>query len=204
MKNLKGIIFDLDSTLVDVDLDFNKIKDALEIPRECPILEYLEKLSDLKEKQEKEKILLEFELEAARNFEPIAHTMELLELLNSKEIKMAVLTRNCKEAAEIELIHIKKYFDPIFSREDHLNCKPGPDGILSTCKKWNVDPSSVIMTGDYLYDLQAGQNAGTKTIWYNNPKHQGRDFTKEADYSLSSWGVLIKDFDTIIHHLGFL
>ncbi len=204
MKKLEGIIFDLDSTLVDVDLDFNAIKDALVIPREMPILEHLETIVDPTEKAEKEKILLEFELEAARNFKPIPHVKELLVLLKEKNIKMGVLTRNCSAAAEIELKGLQDFFDPIFSREDHKDCKPLPEGVLGTCKKWNVDPSTVIMTGDFLYDIEAGKAAGSKTIWFNNPKHQGRDFSKEADYSLSSWGEMIKSYDVIINHLGFL
>ncbi|MFT6071351.1 MAG: HAD superfamily hydrolase (TIGR01549 family) [Bacteriovoracaceae bacterium] len=203
MKKLEGIIFDLDSTLVDVDLDFNAIKDALNIPRALPILEHLETLTDSKEKQRKEKILLEFELEAARNFKAIPHVKELLLLLKEKEIKMAVLTRNCKAAADLELQGIKDFFDPIFTREDHKDCKPLPGGILGTCKKWKVDAASVIMTGDYLYDLQAGQAAGSKTIWFDNPKYKGRDFSKDADYSLSSWSEMITKFEFITNHLGF-
>ena len=203
MKRLEGIIFDLDSNLDDVDLDFNAIKDALKISREFPILEHLETLTDLNEKKEKEEILLEFELTAAKNHSLIPNVVKLLELLKKKDIKMAVLTRNCKAAAMIELNEIKDFFDPIFTREDHKDCKPLPGGILGTCEKWKVPPSSIIMTGDYLYDLQAGHNAGAKTIWFDNPKYKGRDFSKEADYSIKNWLELIDNFEVITHHLGF-
>jgi HAD superfamily hydrolase (TIGR01549 family) len=204
MKKLEGIIFDLDSTLVDVNLDFSAIKDALKIPRDFPILEFFETLTDAVEKKEKEEVLLNFELEAAKNYSPIPHVDELLIFLKEKNIKMGVLTRNCKEAADIELEKIKEYFDPIFSREDHKDCKPLPGGILGTCKKWQVDPLQVIMTGDYIYDIQAGRSAGCKTIWFDNPKHPRRDFTKEADYSLNNWKEFITNFDAITHHLGFM
>lgn len=204
MKKLEGIIFDLDSTLVDVDLDFNAIKDALKIPHELPILEHLEELTDPKEKASKEKILLQFELDAAKNHSPIAHVKELLSFLKEKKIKMGVLTRNCKAAADIELIDLSHFFDPIFSREDHKDCKPLPGGILGTCELWHVHPSNIIMTGDYLYDLQAGKNAGSKTIWFDNPKHPGRDFSKDADYTLKNWKDFITNFDIITHHLGFM
>jgi HAD superfamily hydrolase (TIGR01549 family) len=204
MKKLEGIIFDLDSTLVDVDLDFNAIKDSLGISRDLPILEHLETISDPIEKEQKEKILLDFELEAAKNFKPISHVTDLLNLLKEKNIKMGVLTRNCKAAADIELKELSHFFDPIFSREDHKDCKPLPGGILGTCSLWHVHPSNIIMTGDFLYDLQAGHNAGSKTIWFDNPKHPNRDFSKDADYTLNNWKEFITNFEVITNHLGFV
>lgn len=203
MKTLKAVIFDLDSTLVDVDLDFFAIREALGIPQPHPILEWLEKMDDLDHKKKLEEELFQHELKAAQNKEVIPHVPKMLEFLKAKEIKLAVLTRNCKEVALLELEGMKHFFDPIFSREDHENCKPEPDGILDACNIWNIKPENTIMVGDYLYDLQAGQNAGTKTIWFNNPKHEQRDFSSDADHSISCWGDFLNDYNEIMNKLGF-
>lgn len=203
MQKLDGFIFDLDSTLVNVDLDFDAIRDFLGIPQPHPILEWLDKLEPGSEKRlEMEKALVKFEEEAAKNHTKIEGVVETLEHLHKKNIKMAILTRNCKEVALLELKDINHFFDPIFSREDHERCKPHPDGILDACKRWGVNPKNTIMMGDYLYDLQAGKNAGSKTIWFNNPKHEGRDFSAHADYSFSCWKSFLKDLDQTLHSLG--
>lgn len=201
MKKLNAIIFDLDSTLVDVDLDFDKIRNTLGIPQPQPILEYLESINDLTKKNKLEKELLSIELDAAKNRVIIPGVMEALELLQSKEIKMAILTRNCKEAALVELEGIKHFFNPIFSREDHKSCKPEPDGILDACSIWDINPSSCLMVGDYLYDLQAGHRAGCKTAWFKNKNHPERDFTDHADITIDCWLEFSKNYASILKEL---
>ena len=42
--------------------------------------------------------------------------------------------------------------------------KPDPDGIFQLARQWGVLPGELVMVGDYLYDLQAGQAAGAATI----------------------------------------
>jgi HAD superfamily hydrolase (TIGR01549 family) len=203
MQKLDGIIFDLDSTLVNVDLDFNKIRDALGIPQPHPILEWLDKLDDLEKKKQLEEELFQFELKAAQDHKKIEGVKEALEHFHSNNIKMAVLTRNCKEVALLELEDIEHFFNPIFSREDHEKCKPHPDGILDACQRWDVNPANTIMMGDYLYDLEAGKNAGSKTIWFDNPKYDERDFTKHADLSFSCWINFLENLEENLNKLGF-
>jgi len=201
MKQLKGIIFDLDSTLIDVDLNFNAIRDALGIPEGHPILEWLDKLEDQEKKEKLHQRLHEFELEAAKNSSIISHVEDTLIFLKEKNLNLGILTRNCKEVAHLELSSLKNFFNPIFSREDHEDCKPNPGGIHGTCKAWKVKPENILMIGDYLFDLQAGHNAGAKSIWFNNPKYQDRDFSKEADYSFNSYEDFKNDFELILEKL---
>ncbi len=55
--------------------------------------------------------------------------------------------------------------------DDCHNCecrKPKPGLLLDAAKKWNIDLKKSYMIGDRWKDVQAGINAGCKTIFINN------------------------------------
>jgi D-glycero-D-manno-heptose 1,7-bisphosphate phosphatase len=59
---------------------------------------------------------------------------------------------------------LKTYMCP-HSPEDKCGCrKPKPTMILEAIKDFNLDPQNVYMVGDRESDINAGINAGTKTI----------------------------------------
>jgi N-acetyl-D-muramate 6-phosphate phosphatase len=48
---------------------------------------------------------------------------------------------------------------------DHLSAiKPDPEGILKGCKNLNIQPEECVYVGDHIKDLQAGLNAGAQVI----------------------------------------
>ena len=48
---------------------------------------------------------------------------------------------------------------------DHTNTrKPDPSGLLLACKLTNSDPKLSMYIGDHKVDIEAGKNAGMKTI----------------------------------------
>lgn len=63
----------------------------------------------------------------------------------------------------------------LLTREEH-KAKPAPDALLHIASHWQIPPENLLYVGDYLYDLQAAQNAKTmsclvtygKTISYAN------------------------------------
>ena len=55
--------------------------------------------------------------------------------------------------------------------DDHDNCecrKPKPGLLLNAKKKWNINLNKSYMIGDRWKDIQAGINAGCKTVFINN------------------------------------
>ena len=78
-------------------------------------------------------------------------------------------------------------FDPAFGRED-APFKPNPHGLQQICAAWQLEPAEVLMVGDYLYDVQAGRNAGTRTALLTH----GREwpFAHLADWTLSRFAEL--------------
>jgi phosphoglycolate phosphatase-like HAD superfamily hydrolase len=63
---LRGVIFDLDGTLVDSRLDFDAMRAEIGIPGRQPVLEYVEKLPPGDFKERCWSILERHEMEGAR------------------------------------------------------------------------------------------------------------------------------------------
>lgn len=69
---------------------------------------------------------------------------------------------------------------------DHVkNIKPDPEGILLACSNLNINPSDCVYIGDHPGDIEAGMNAGTKTIGclygYSLPQKYNRNETMFVD-----------------------
>ena len=69
---------------------------------------------------------------------------------------------------------------------DHVkNIKPDPEGILLACSSLDINPSESVYIGDHPGDIEAGMNAGTKTIGclygYSLPQKYNRNKTMFVD-----------------------
>ena len=71
--------------------------------------------------------------------------------------------------------------------DDHDNCecrKPKPGLILDAGKKWNIDLKRSYLIGDRSKDIEAGKNAGCKTIFidynYKEIKPRNPDFITDT------------------------
>ena len=85
-------------------------------------------------------------------------------------------------------LKIKTKFDDIFvcyhDDIDNCNCRKPKAGLLiEASKKWNIDLKKSFMIGDRWKDIDAGNNAGCKTIFidykYNEIKPNNPDFTTD-------------------------
>lgn len=177
---LRCVIFDLDNTLVNSDLDFARIK--AEIGTDQPILEYRSSVSDV-EKQRIDKILERHEDAAAAGCTLRDGANELIEFLKAQEIRTALLTRNSRRSVEIVIKRHCLVFDCIISREDAVP-KPSPEPVLLICRTLGVSPAETVVVGDFLYDIQSGDAAGCTTILIEGPSRT--KFVAEPDFEADS------------------
>jgi HAD superfamily hydrolase (TIGR01549 family) len=177
---LRCVIFDLDNTLVDSDLDFAAIK--AEIGTDEPILEYRAAAGE-SEKQRVDEILERHERRAASTCGLCEGAVEMLSFLRARGIPAALLTRNSRQSVNTVLARLKLQFDFVISREDSAP-KPSPEPIHMICRRFGVRPEETLMVGDYLYDIQAGQAAGAKTILVYGPHRH--TFVAQPDYEVAS------------------
>uniref|UniRef100_A0A0C9RIG2 TSA: Wollemia nobilis Ref_Wollemi_Transcript_16544_997 transcribed RNA sequence n=1 Tax=Wollemia nobilis TaxID=56998 RepID=A0A0C9RIG2_9CONI len=170
---LRGVVFDMDGTLTVPVLDFALMK-RLVLGDDHPdiksgntagidILHEIEQMSP--DRQLKAySIITDMERQAHQRLQIMPGAMELCELLDSRQIRRGLITRNIK--ASVDLFHLRfgmKEFSPALSREFHPY-KPNPAPLLNICTTWAVLPSEVMMVGDSLKDdVVCGKRAGTIT-----------------------------------------
>ncbi|HEY6871708.1 MAG TPA: HAD-IA family hydrolase [Geobacteraceae bacterium] len=159
-------VFDLDGTLTLPVHDFAAIRAELGVPDGVDILGFLASLPPAAAQPLHEK-LQTIEDRLALKTAAAAGAVHFIERLHHRGDRLGVLTRNTRENAlrTLELIGVGHYFPPdcVLGRAEALP-KPEPDGVRKLSALWCVSPSALVMVGDYLFDLQAGQAAGAATV----------------------------------------
>jgi HAD superfamily hydrolase (TIGR01662 family) len=155
-----AVIFDLDGTLTRPLLDFDAIR--AEIGVAGPILEAMEHLN-ADDRARADEILLRHERLAAENAQLQEGTHEVLRACRDLGYRVAILTRNSRANVEhiIRTHHLR--IDALRTREDGA-IKPSPEPVLALCRELKADPALSWMVGDFLFDIQSGRAAGTKTV----------------------------------------
>lgn len=159
-------VFDLDGTLTVAVHDFAAIRRTLEIPDGSDILGHLDSLPPHAARPLHDR-LQEIELELSGLTRAATGALPLLQLLQERGAEMGILTRNTRENAlrTLELVGLGGFFHPahVLGRDEALP-KPDPDGIHRLSDSWKTAPGTMVMVGDYQYDLQAGRSAGALTV----------------------------------------
>ena len=187
---IKAVLFDFDGTLTKPGaLNFPRLKETIGCPADVPVLEFIEDLPSPFQRNEAFKHLKRFEKEAAINSEPNIGAQKLIHFLRSKEIGIGIITRNTLSSIERALQNFENldmsYFDVIVSRETPVRLKPNGDGIMLAASILNVDATQILMVGDFVFDIQAGQAAGCMTAFLDYGT--ASDNTKvESDFVVTS------------------
>src|SRR5438128_7322232 len=95
---IRGVVFDMDGTLVSQELDFEAIRREIGLPPAAPLLEALAKL-DVARRRAAEVILDRHERLAEERAQVIAGIPEFLAWLEVRSIRRAVFTRNSRQSA---------------------------------------------------------------------------------------------------------
>jgi HAD superfamily hydrolase (TIGR01509 family) len=167
-NKLSAVIFDLDDTLVSSSLDFTKIKKSLGCPLDVDLLDFV----NAKPKAQRDVIepqLIGYEISEAMDSVKLDGADDLLALLHQLKLPMAIVTRNCREAALIKMENNNLNIPIVISREEH-KAKPAPDALLFLADQWQIKPENILYVGDYLYDIQAAINANTMSCLVTHGK----------------------------------
>ncbi|MCG9729128.1 HAD family hydrolase [Shewanella sp. Isolate13] len=168
-SQIKGVIFDLDGTLANSNPNFAGLRAELGIAPATDILSYVNSITEPTLAEQTQAIIQHYELESSHGATWIAGAPQLMAFLTSLHIPQAILTRNMPEAAHITLANLDLTigvdFDPLLTRFD-AKAKPHPEGVERICAQWQIKPANILFIGDYLFDLQTANNAGTKSILY--------------------------------------
>lgn len=106
----------------------------------------------------------------------------------SVHYQLGIVTSRVREHifTEAGLGDIKKYFKAAVGYEDTAKHKPFPDPLLLAAKKLKVLPEECVYIGDALTDVQAGNAAGMRVIFYGKERPEGaianaKDFKEIVD-----------------------
>jgi HAD superfamily hydrolase (TIGR01549 family) len=191
LEHINGVIFDLDGTLVDSQLDFAAIRRETGFPEDEGLLEHLETLQDPALKARAEAIIVRHEMEGALAASWMPGAQDLLQRLVLANYPVGIVTRNNRVAARQMLDTLDIPCDMLVARED-APAKPHPGGLLAIAGRWELAPERLVYVGDYIFDLQAANNAGMLACWYDVGR--GFSYAEQAD-------LVVRHFDELADSL---
>ena len=193
---VRGIIFDLDGTLVDSGLDFDAMRREMGLPAEMPILEGIATLQGA-EAERSRRILHEHEWAGYQRAKLLPGAAELLAWLRENDRRVGIVTRNSRDVSLATLRQLQVHYDVLLTRDDGP-IKPDPWPVAQICRQWEAPPQTVVMVGDFRFDVEAGRAAGTRTVLLAGvdpaayPNEEGAD---KVLTSLAQWRELLAWLD---------
>lgn len=188
IEAIKGVIFDLDGTLVSSELNFSLIKAQVGCPAEQDLLDYIEQLPSPYMREEAMNIVHQHELLDAQSAKLLPGVVEAVKALQAKNIPMAIVTRNFDKAATLKLQNNPLPIETVLTRTD-APAKPDPSALLTVATQWEMPVDNVIYVGDYLYDIQAAHNANMRACLYAPDATPG--YAEQADFVIHAFDELV-------------
>jgi len=217
MNKIKGVIFDLDGTLIDsmgvwLDVDkeflqrrnitvppnlFDEIKGGNSFSETAQFFKDKFHLTDSIENimQEWTDMVFHHYKEFVK---PKKGAIELLEYLKINKIDMAVGTSNSDYLAEtvLKANAMQSYFKSVITGKDHIKGKPFPDIFLEAAKRINKSPDECIVIEDTYAGIMAAKNAKMKICGIYDEHSQ-----KETEKIMSATDWYVKDFSQLYNLL---
>lgn len=189
-KSVKGVVFDLDGTLIHSIIDFPKMKrrmigilEANGVPHgilsprdmNVEIFEKAERAWDEKAKPESERVGVRAQLEEAMNqgeieaiatVEQIDGAAKTIRALKEKGYELAVLTRSHHAYAveALKKIGVYEHFGLIIGRNETPKPKPYPEAMEHTAELMELPLDEVILVGDHRLDMMTAVSAGCRFV----------------------------------------
>lgn len=183
-NDIKGVIFDLDGTLIDsmwvwhdIDVEFLKRRD-LELPDDLQKaiegMSFSETASYFKDRfqlqESVEEIIAEWDEMTFHYFNEKVELKEgvkdLLDFLKSMNIKIGIGTSNVRNRT-VEILkkyNILHYFDTIRTSCEAGKGKPNPDVFLLAAEDLKIDPEQCLVFEDTYAGVLAAKRAGMKAF----------------------------------------
>lgn len=203
---LKGIVWDLDGTLVQFKLNYQRARSATKqifeshglpthlLTGDNFIIQMIQIASDYFEhhmhlplseihriKQLVDKAVIEVEADAANQARPMDGIIQVLNSLQTYNLKMGILTYNTKlnTILSLEKAGLSKYFRDqaqIVGRDCVQNSKPHPDHINCVLNTMKLTPDEICVIGDHPRDIEAANNVSPRSIAIIIRDHTPKEF----------------------------
>lgn len=164
-----SVIFDLDGTLVNLNIDFNalkrQIKDILQIQIEpTPLLEIINSQTEhnLILRQQIWDLIDEIELKSVNQIEIFPESLSVLKKLKKENYTIALVTLQGRKATNLIVNnYFPNCFKKVITREYSYLREIQLQIILDQLK---IQKERIIMVGDRLNDVKSSEKVGIKCI----------------------------------------
>jgi phosphoglycolate phosphatase len=223
---MKGVIFDLDDTLVLSTVDYTRFKkliigrialegeDVRDYSSNEGIVSLIARFRHSMEEagrsssevrailREFDQIMDDVELERADETEAIPGASALLALLRDRGVKVGVLTRGCERYARfvLRLTGMLDLVDAIECRNSDVPPKPSPEPYWRLAAQLGLQPEETVFVGDHLIDAKCARSAGVRFVGVltgDLTEHELRDAGSTEVFT--SVAEMMPWFDEILH-----
>ena len=210
------IVFDLDGTLIQSDIDYMGVRDELRL-----ILKTLLSKDEFNEVQNTIYTILElvelidkndssgrlfkkawalvedYEIKGYEKAFIFDNVIETLKRLRNSNYLIVIYTNNSRKLTNyaLEKFGLETYVDFVLTRDEVENCKPDPEGLFTIMDKFNQNKENTIFVGDSWVDAETASNAAIEFVYLGIEGAPGTRRKKiKTDYVIES----IEDILSII------
>jgi HAD superfamily hydrolase (TIGR01509 family) len=183
MSKIRGVICDIDGTLIDsndahtraflqvfaergIEVSYEKIRGLIGkggdklIPEASGIPKGSDDFEEIS-KRRKEIYLRDY----VPHLQPTPGARALLERMREEGLQIVMATSGEEDVeAALKQVGLQEFFEVKATSQDAKQSKPDPDIVQAALKRAGLSPEDAIMLGDTPYDIEAAGKAGVRTI----------------------------------------
>ena len=178
----RGIVFDFDGTLAELTIEFPPLYTRVfEMSREYDVdttiltelylIEVIDEIASIIDGSEGTKfrknaldMIITEEIAAARNASLFPGSRELIRALKARGKRVALVTRNCRDAVLTVYPEASHDVDVFLPRDDMRKIKPDPEHLNKALSLMGTQATKCIMVGDHPIDVTSAHAVGMEAV----------------------------------------